>query len=761
MAMYKRYKTIINSYVLPAAIAAAALSAPVHATAKTSYQLNDTARIGFNAIDYVLQKPLGSPVFEHKTFGDHLFISGGVGMSTSGGDRPAAHGEVSLGDWISPVHGWRLSANAGLYDVKEGYRYVGYGGVSLDYLMNLTTLLRGYDPDRKFELIGGLGAEYQRLYSNGSWGNRAGVRGSLQARFNVGSSLFLYVEPQLKLTAGTRYRGIYDNFRRFRPEVGLNVGLGYRLLQGAARREGASEFYNIDDSHIFFGAGGGVASFIRGGNRNTISPVGEVYVGKWLSSAAGLRLKAQFGDYKITSKKDNSHYIAAGSLDYVWNLATAFGGYRPNEVMGINLNMGVAAAYADDAKMKVYPGLEAGLTATFRLSRNWSLFIEPQLQLYTRNFAGDIGKGHCLSPIGSVMAGIQYTYGNFAHDFAESYDIYNRSNKYFLTLSGAPSIRFRGDYGTGTYLSAGFGKRFTPISSWRITADGEYFNSYPKYLSMALSADYLFSISTAMAGFNPDRVFDLSGVIGVEGGAVHHGQSIKATGGGKFGLHGAFRLADNLELFVEPQFVALRNSSVYSTGWTPGMRFKVGLTYRLGSNSSAGSSNNAESPLEGKRNFLSLAGSPTLCIGNLSNIKVNGAVGVDLGHWFTNVSGARLGYIYDFIPARNVPRNRLNLHSFRADYLLNITTLGTHDTSRRFHIIGIVGGGMAFSDVKSSLKGAMLEGGLQFRYNLPYDIDIHLEPNASFYMNRIAQNYATDARFFTVGRITAGVSLRF
>jgi hypothetical protein len=120
-----------------------------------------------------------------------------------------------------------------------------------------------------------------------------------------------------------------------------------------------------------------------------------------------------------------------------------------------------------------------------------------------------------------------------------------------------------------------------------------------------------------------------------------------------------------------------------------------------------------------------------------------------------------LGYIYDFIPARNVPRNRLNLHSFRADYLLNITTLGTHDTSRRFHIIGIVGGGMAFSDVKSSLKGAMLEGGLQFRYNLPYDIDIHLEPNASFYMNRIAQNYATDARFFTVGRITAGVSLRF
>ena len=758
--MNKIYRTSICGRLLGALMLAAALCCHFQAGAKMTYKLNDTVRTGFNALDYVLQKPLGSPVFENKRFGDHFFMSAGAGFSmTSLHSRPGLRLDYSFGDWVTPVHGWRLNFDLGATSVGSGYPYHFFGSVSADYLMNFTTLLRGYRPGRWFELIGGLGVEYQRVrLKEGGWGNEIGVRASMQARFNLGAAMFLYLEPRLTLLAGTRYPGVTDRFRRFRPDAGLNIGLGYRLLRGEERAFGATRFLNIDESHLFFGAGAGAATFLRGGiNSSTFSPSAQIYVGKWLSSVAGLRLKAQFGRFDIGGEHPR-HYVATGALDYVWNISSAFSGYRPNEVFGLNLNLGVAAAYANKADSKLYPGAEAGLTASFRLSPNWGLYVEPQVQIFTRSFSEAIGKGHSLMPMASVMAGVTYTIGNFANDFPQSYEEYARSRHYFLTISGAPSIRKRGDYGPGFAASAGFGKRFTPISSWRLTADGEIFSHSPRFSSLALSADYLFSISTSMAGYNPDRVFDLSGVIGLTGGIAHHHSPVNVLAGAKVGLHGAFRLNDALDLFIEPQFQATYVRCAYSPGWKPGVRLMAGLTYRLGREASFGQGAFEESPLEGRRNFVSLSGGPTFFSGNIT--RLNGAIDASVGRWFTMVSGLRVGLNYDFVSDRNEYYD-LNMGAVHADYMLNVTSLITRDASRKFHIIGILGGGVAFSDREYSKAGLMLEAGMQFRYNLPHNIDIHLEPNASFIMNRVVPNYASSSRFVAMARVMAGASYRF
>lgn len=748
--------------VLPALMLVAACCFPARLGAKMNYHLNDTARSGFNALDHVLQKPLGNPVFEHKRFGDHFFLSGGAGFDMAGlHARPGLRGELTFGDWITPVNGWRVTLAGGVPSIAKGAPYPGYGAVGADYLLNLSSLLRGYDSRRVFELIGGLGAEYRRVrVPGGSWGNEIGVRASLQARFNVARALYLYVEPRLTLYAGTRYQGVTDRTRRFRPDAGLNLGLGYRLLRGAERREGATDFVNVDDSHLFFGVGAGAATFVRGANRSSLGPAAQIYAGKWLSSVAGLRLKADFGRYVVPG--DPGHrYIATGALDYIWDISTAFSGYRPNEVFDLSLNLGVAAAYADNAKSKIYPGVEGGLTAAFRLSPNWSLYIEPQVQVFTRKFAGDVGKGEVISPMASVIGGVRYTIGNFAHDFADSYDDYAAARNSFLTISGAPSWRMRGGYGTGFAAAAGFGKRFTPISSWRLTANGEYFDCFPKFLSLALSADYLFSISTSMAGFNPDRVFDLSGVLGISGGIAKRGEGVKPYADAKVGLHGAFRLNDALDLFFEPQFVATYTTGAYARGWTPGLRVMAGLTYRLGRQASFGDNAIAGSPLEGRRNFVSLTAGPTLFSGNFGNRHVNGAIDASVGRWFTLVSGGRIGLNYDFVPPTDSGA-RFNLGAVHADYMLNVTSLITRDPDRHFHIIGLLGGGIAFSDAKYSRAGLMLETGMQFRYNLPYNIDVHIEPNASFIMNRVAGGvYASNSRFIMFTRVMAGASYRF
>lgn len=754
-------KSLRGLIAAPLMLAAAAFSPD--ASARMTYQLNDTVRSGMNAMDHLLQKPLGNPVFENKRFGDHFFMSGAAGVASGGiYTRPGAALELQLGDWISPVHGWRITLGGGAHSVRDGYSYVPYGSVGADYLINFTSLLRGARKGRPFELVGGLGAEFQGVRSEGTYYKELGVRASLQTRFNLSRSLYLYLEPRLTLSAGNRYAGIPDQPRRFRPDLGLYVGLGYRLLHGEERSAYSEPFVNIDDSHLFFGAGVGAASFIRGGSRSTIGSDTYFFAGKWLSYVSALRLKAEIGKYPVSYADDR--YIASGMLDYVWNITNAFSGYHPSSVFGLNLNLGVGLGYVNRGKAKYYPGVEAGLTASFRLSPNWSLDIEPQAQLFTRAFADAAGKGNCLSPMASVKAGLTYTIGNFYHDHPESLTDYLAARNYFLTAGAALSYRLRDSYGPGVNAIVGFGKRFTPVSSWRIAFDGEFFTRFPRFVSLGASADYLFSISTSMAGFNPDRVFDLSGLVGLTGGVSHQGGDDKAIEpliGAKVGLHGDFRLCDYLDLFIEPQGVMMYTRRYGSSVMTPGVRLMAGLTYRLGRKSNPAGYSLEGSPVEHQQTFVSLSGGPTAFTGNVRNGRINGALDAAIGGWFNLASGLRVGVTYDFIPS-DVKWLRLNMGTVHADYLLNISSLITRDETRRFHIIGFLGGGVAFSGQRCSSAGLAVDGGAQFRYNLPwYNIDLHIEPNVSFIMNRVTPEYVSSTRFTTMARLLFGVSYRF
>lgn len=724
-------------------------------SAKTDYKLNDTVRVGFNALDYVLQKPLPSRAFPDSAVTSRLFVSGGIGGSMTGlHTRPGARAELGVGYWFTPVHGGRISFDAGLHSEFSGKPRVYFGSFSADYLMNFSALLRGYDSNRSFELIGGIGAEYQRIRRDGVWGNEGGFRTSLQARFNVSRSMFLYVEPRLTLLAGTQFGG--GATRRFHPDANLFVGLGYRLLRGSERRYGSSDFLNIDDSHIFFSAGAGATAFLRNFDRNSINGIFSASFGKWLTYTSALRVKAEFGRYGKVPRAKNNRYIATGAIDYVWNITNAFGGYNPDGVFGLNFNIGPLLAYGNSARGKLYPGAEASLTASFRLSPNWSLFIEPQVQVFSGKFSTDMGYGS-RQAIGSLTAGVHYTFGNFYHDYPKALEEFLKDRNWFLTLGFSPVKRFRGDYGNGMAGSVGFGRRFTPISSWRITAEGEIFRRQPIYVSATVAADYLFSISTAMAGYDSERLFDLSGVMGVFGGVVNYVDPAKAVYGGKIGLNGSFRLNDALSLFVEPQLLGVCPRGLGNPGWTPELRVMLGLNYRLGTFKGPRGSI-ADAVFGGdNRNFVSLAGGPT--VNSSDNDRASGALQASVGRWFSLVSGLRFNLGYDFLMSPH--RDNVNLTTANIDYLLNVTSLIDRNPKRRFHIIGAIGGGLGFSNARDASTGAMGNAGLQFRYNLPSNIDLHIEPCISAYMNRVIPAYGTSNRFITVGRILAGASYRF
>lgn len=757
----------MNKLLRPA-LTALVCCAAIAAAAKTSVKLNDTLRTGFNAIDHVLQRPAGPRLWTDAadsaaaTSPSRLFISGGAGVSMTGTDtRAGFRGEAALGGWFTPVHGWRVALTGGSHSVTSSQKRAFFGAVSADYLMNFSALLRGYDPDRRFELLGALGVDFQRMRQAGSWANEYGAHAALQARFYTGPSLFLYAEPRLTLLHGRAFGP--DMTRRFRPDLSFSLGLGYRLLQGEARRRVSDSFRNVDDSHLFFSLGAGAAAFTRGMSGGTIGPAGRFAVGKWFSPVSAVRVHADFS--RLPRKAaGRRRYISTVGADYVWNLGAAFGGYRNDDVFGLNLNLGAALAYGNRARGRVYPGAEAGLTASLRLSPNWSFFIEPQLQLFGRDFTRDMTGRSSLSPFAILSAGLTYTIGDFYTRFPRSFDDYLADKHYFLTLGGAPAHRFRGNYGTGFAGMIGFGRRFTPVSSWRITADGEIYRRSPGYASLSLAADYMFSMSTSMAGYNPGRVFDVSGVLGIFAGGNNYEQPLKAVIGGKAGLHGAFRLNDALSLFVEPQLLAVRAYGHRNTGWTPEGRVMVGLTYRLGA-AKGGESYSGDDEgdgADGSRNFVSLAGGPATCSGAISSGRdmVHGAFSLQAGRWFSRVSGLRIAADYDFIPS-DLSWRRLNMYSFHADYMLSISSLMDPTPGRRFHVVGTAGLGLGISDAQRAKAGLMGSASLRLVYNLPGRIDLHLEPGVAAYMNRVAPNYGSGTRFLAVGRVLAGASWRF
>ena len=78
-----------------------------------------TAQVPGSALDYMLQRPRVSKVYQHKRPFDHLFVDAGAGLNGMGTSslRLGAQGSFGLGDWITPEHGVRMNVDGGLWKV--------------------------------------------------------------------------------------------------------------------------------------------------------------------------------------------------------------------------------------------------------------------------------------------------------------------------------------------------------------------------------------------------------------------------------------------------------------------------------------------------------------------------------------------------------------------------------------------------------------------------------------------------------------------
>jgi len=750
----KKLQTIISACALPVA---------AYASAGEPVAIDST----MNALDYVLQRPAPAEKFAHKRFGDRLFISVEAGPDwmrtntnlTGASSKTGYRAGISIGDWVTPVHGWRLGISAGRHHGVDDTKPF-FAGLSLDYMMNLSALLRKDNPSRRFELIGIMGLEGQMLHREGHrlWG-AAGTRIGLQPRVYVTSSTYLYIEPRL----GVYTDGLDDvkTWHRYDWNASVMVGLGYRMTGGRGISVDNSLFdNNYFRDNLFMGFSGGIMSL--GNNtsdiRHQTGATGSLSIGKWFSAPAGLRLSLGGAELKERDKK--LRYGAIADLDFMWNLNSSFVGYDPDSKIETNVVLGASALYRSGRGKKFFPGAHAGLQGIWKVTPSVGLYLEPNVRVFDNKLARSNSK---VTLMPGVNVGLVYRFNN-----TERYDAYKTtfdygkflsSRRYFFDLLGGVMMRARG-WNPNCVFALGFGKWFTPESAWRINGEYEYISTDNNYRSISLAADYMFSLSTLAGGFDSERAFDLDAFLGMTAGAANynHGHN-KLIWGPRAGLRGRIRVSSAVDIILEPQ-VQLLSIPNYTRRYNPEARLLAGVSYKIGRTRSERAAGNA--PDYQFAPFVSVAGGPMLYSESISHPalrKVSWGFNAAVGGWFTGASGLQLGFAYDYLPLGT--RSNQEIKTISLDYMLNLTNVFTGDTDRRFEIIPMVGVGLGWGSCKNSKTSPAVEGGLRASYRLNSNLALTLTPMVTVWQPRINGTSSNSHHFVGVGRLPLGVTYRF
>lgn len=530
-------------------------------------------------INYTPAAPMGTRIyfddFENSRLSDHLFVSvwGGVRMLKSGDVKNSLKGlgpqaAVSLGRWLTPVSGLRLSAGMGYTDAPANSvaGKLKHAELRADYMLNINTLLWGYDADRLFTLSGIIGANLagtKGVAEGSQWSLGAGA--GLQGSFRLNRSVDLFVEPRINLYQ-KKYAGGNGYFHS--DQTGeLNFGITYHSVERNARA--SKHFSKQFADHIFMTSGIGAQLFLNRENlkhASALGPQATISIGKWFSPASGLRLVGSAGFFsnfdRLPADVSGNHLrhinISAGA-DYLWNLTNTFSGYDPDRLFELIGTAGANLTLASHSQHNLQPGIQVGMQALWHLNDFLGLYIEPQVRMYGDKFIesnlGFIQK----DVITGINAGFHYRFAPYSKRNNRLEFDKNQCRNFIMAACGAGSLAagnkdLINHAGTETRISVG--RWFSPISAWRIT--GSYLcnaqNSSGSDLKYGgISLEYLMSLATLTKGYQANPIFDVLPFIGITGGITQRLDEKKFVPGLEAGAHIRLRLVSNWGLFMEPR----------------------------------------------------------------------------------------------------------------------------------------------------------------------------------------------------------------
>ncbi len=724
--------------------------------------LSANAQEAIDGIKYVLQERPALDTIPGNKFKDNMFLEMGAGMhyfATPGlrneTNAPGYEVAIAAGKWLNLVNGVRLGAKFSTAKYKGiANNRTKSASLYADYMYNLSSYLGGYNPYRVFNISPFAGLSVGASMDGGNTSLVSALRLGLNGSFRVSRGVSFFVEPMLQtytdnFSPEENWRGV-----DFAPTVML--GLRFETVPQLYRTY-SDEFYDGKGplSNLFMSAAvGGVSlpGLAIGAYESgyKIGVAGRVSIGNWFNPYSGLRLSL---GADISSKNAVHAVNPFVQADYMFNLSSLFEGHNINRIFSIYGITGLNYKFADIKKAndpsnpeRDYIGLGFGLQGSFRLSNMFRLFIEPRIDVNAP--LGGTNMKPLFAPM-KVYAGITFNRPDDGTYKTAKLDHNGMLDHYFLYASGGiNTILSRSQFKQYKFdalrpvASVGFGKWFSPVSAVRVYAKGGVVTSSGvEYGMLGAGLDYMFNITNLIAGYDPGRKFELSGILG--GSAVYQNHDDKASSNFSYGIEagvqGSVKVSPNASLFLEPKLELYTSDFAEGTINTP---FKgdlygtvnVGFNYRFDSYI-VGVNYELFEKAKAERWFLAVSGGPSAIVKR--GIKANAfskTFEVKTGKYYTPISSWRAGFKFETTPSGYLLAEN-KYYALELDYLLDLTTFANgFKENRVFTLSALAGVGVGLRDYaerKQFVPG--IQAGLQGKFRLSDKFFIYLEPKGNLY----------------------------
>ena len=673
------------------------------------------------SFNHLLQGPKVAKHFNNKKFGDHLFLEGGTQLfldmsqrtNTSLGDiKPWAN--VAIGDWVTPLHGWRAGLLMGKYTLNGKESSIFGGGI--DYLLNINAVAaQNYEKRKRIEFYGvaGIDAYSSKLEDNHDMA--FGFHLGLRAQAFLSPYTYIYLEP--RIGANSKELVHANTWHKSVLSASALAGVGYALAPLDVHRK---EEYPTGASFLdntFFSLSGGPSMLFNlgsiGSTSEQIGGSGFLHFGKWFDPSSALRIGLGISNRR--QPKDNNMKALSASVGYMWNMHNTFGGYNPDRRFWINAVADLSAHFGTSGHGKKGSlGIGAGLQPNVRIADGIDLFLEPRIDAYTKDYASSVGKTKDIDLTASVLAGIAFHQGIDSKNQLLRNDYFENKTYYdhlffdlgfggFLPLANGLGDDTFSHLGIGIY--AGLGKWFNATSGLRLWTEFSRLEDTRSDKSdvMNFGLDYLWNLSNALHGYSSNRRCELIASAGVNG--MSNLKSGSFYVGANLGLKGMVHVNDMLSLYLEPQ------ARIYGPNVLPGSSFVFKKTDALAAmmagvelrmNGYEPSNNIPQFEEDDNNGFFSLAagfGTTANAPGTSHNYGFAGRA--SYGNWWNPVSGWRAN-----ISGLAKPKEPYRYASLTlgADYMADFTTLAYgYNPDRIVNIRGIAGVDMGV-DFKSELE---------------------------------------------------------
>ncbi len=507
----------------------------------------------------------------------HVFYGGGFGVGLLARDEYGDMKEgittipISLfaGYRFSPVQALRLQAtylqpkgNTQILWSPKIRRLMGH----LDYMLNLTNLVRGYKHDRHLTFSGFAGLGIRNLeiqkgqYAYTKMAPMALLGAQIDYRLHNGISF--YLEPWTSVALSNKHMHEYEF------GYGLNAGMSLDMNDAHIYGPAVGGIRHKDWSlkparHLFFGAASGYSIGRHKGMNTSYLPM-AAYMGYKITPVQSLRLR---GMYMKAIKHTEQSARVSGHIDYMLNLTNLFSGYRPNRVFQIKNFVGLGiehqGSHIHPLRDEFSTVATGGFNANVRIKNGLGIFVEPQVALYNKwRESAD------MDIHGSVLAGLNLDLESI-HAYHPSFGTHSKNwnpfffERFFAGVSYGCINMLNSQIGTTPMASLLLGYKVSPIHSWRLRAMFNHNNDYmtPRR-RLSTSLDYMFNMSNMLNEYNPKRRLNISGVLGVglryneilkemwvhEGEIIPSKLGLQVTGG----LNASYTITPGIDVFVEP-----------------------------------------------------------------------------------------------------------------------------------------------------------------------------------------------------------------